>query len=418
MSQKPPIFSDTEPESTGLGRNLVLCFDGTAGQYDGYDTNAVKLFALLKKDDFRKQICYYQPGVGTYLNPSTISPVFEWVAKILDEAFAFYLNEHVMDGYRFLMENYHPGDKICLFGFSRGSYTARALAGMLHKARNYYSLKSSQVGLLPRDNQEQIPFAFKMYQKTSESGIKLAAGYKRTFCQNVRVEFMGVWDTVSSVGVVMGRTLPFTSANASVKTLRHAVALDEHRVRFLPYLCEPKQDGAATLKDTSSPTDVLEVWFSGSHGDIGGGEVEDGVARSLSDITLRWMVRQAMASTDIQFEPEALERAAIPVITTPSPTQAGPDEHTIDDADSSEPVHDSLSGFSAWKLLEILPLTWSVQDAQGVWHRKFGFHLGKGRPIVDAKPKFHFTVKERMANTALKYKPKAQWIAGSEVYVE
>ncbi|KAJ6585425.1 hypothetical protein B0H19DRAFT_1109618 [Mycena capillaripes] len=405
MSQKPSE-SDTSTEPQATARTLVLCFDGTSEQYDGYDTNPVKLFALLKKDDFREQLCYYQSGIGTYLKPSMTSPISEWCLKILDDAFAIYLNDHVMDGYRFLMENYHSGDKICLFGFSRGSYTARALAGMLHK-----------VGLLPRDNQEQIPFAFKMYQKTSAAGIKMAAGYKQTFCQTVQVEFLGIWETVSSVGIFMGRTLPYTSFNSSVKTFRHAVALDEHRVRFEPYLMEPKPDDGQPNGDSS--TDALEVWFSGCHGDVGGGSVMDGVARSLSDITLRWMVRQIMASScGILFDKDALERAAIPVISDLSPVKVSPDERGVDDIDSSEPLNDSLAGFSVWEPLELLPLTWSVQDVQGAWHRKFGFHLGRGRAIVDAKPKFHYTVKERMANTALKYKPKAKWVAGTEVYVE
>ncbi|KAJ7015961.1 hypothetical protein C8F04DRAFT_1021023 [Mycena alexandri] len=408
MSHKSSLSSPKPEFPVTPGRTLVLCFDGTAGQYDGYNTNAVKLFALLKKDDFREQLCYYQPGVGTYLNPSTVSPIFEWCAKVLDEAFAIFLNDHVMDGYRFLMENYRKEDKICLFGFSRGSYTARALAGMLHK-----------VGLLPRDNQEQIPFAFKMYQNNSTSGIALAAGYKQTFCQTVPVEFMGVWDTVSSVGVFMGRTLPFTGVNATIKTFRHAVSLDEHRVRFMPYLLEPKLTDSSIPKDELPPTDALECWFSGCHSDIGGGNVQDDVARSLSDITLRWMVRQIMASDcGILFDADALKRATIPVIAHSSSVAVSPEIRSIDDENSSQQLFDSLAGFSAWKPLEILPLTWSVQDVQGAWHRKFGFHLGKGRPIVDPKPNFHVTVKERMANTTLKYRPKAQWVAGTEVYIE
>jgi len=234
---------------------------------------------------------------------------------------------------------------------------------------------------------------------------------------------MGIWDTVSSVGILMGRTLPFTGPNPSIKTVRHAVSLDEHRVRFQPYLCEPKQQedpGTPELKGTvgtRSATDILEVWFSGCHSDIGGGSVTNGVDRSLADITLRWMVRQIMVSTcGVMFLPDALARAAIPL--TPEHSQeASPQERGFDDADSSEPLHDSLSGFSVWQLLEILPLTWQQQDAQGNWHTKFGFHLDKGRAIADAQPKFHVTVKERMANTLLKYKPKAQWTPGTEVYV-
>ncbi|KAJ7701379.1 hypothetical protein B0H17DRAFT_185765 [Mycena rosella] len=399
MSRKPPTAStELQPSAE---RTLVLCFDGTAEQYNGFNTNVVELFGLLKKDDFREQICYYQSGVGTYFNPGMVAPIFQWGAKVLDEAFAIYLNDHVMDGYRFLMENFHRGDKICIFGFSRGSYTARALAGMLHK-----------VGLLPRDNQEQIPFAFKLYKDTSAAGIQLAAGYKQTFCQAVKVEFLGVWDTVSSVGVIMGRSLPFTSNdNTSIKTFRHAVSLDEHRLRYQPYLCEPKQTG-----DSVSQTDVLEVWFVGCHTDVGGGEVANGVPGSLSQITLRWMVNQVLASScGILFDLEALARAGISPDGGPFTSNGEP---STDEADSSEALHDSLSGFSVWWLLELLPLPWSVQDPQGGWHMKFGFHLGKGRTVVDPKPNFHMTVKERMANAALKYKPKAIWTAGTEMYVD
>jgi len=221
---------------------------------------------------------------------------------------------------------------------------------------------------------------------------------------------------VDSVGVLMGRTLPFTGINASIKTLRHAVALDEHRVRFLPYLCEPKN--APSTKGQLSE-DVLEVWFAGAHSDVGGGAVTNDVPRSLSDITLRWMVKQVMTSTcGILFDKAALERAEISPIPTDCPTEVSPSERSIDDADSSEPMDDELKANPAWWILEVLPLPWSVQDAQGVWHRKFGFHLGKGRPIVDAQPNFHYTVKERMADIALKYKPKAKWVPGTEVYVD
>jgi uncharacterized protein (DUF2235 family) len=214
------------------------------------------------------------------------------------------------------MQNYRVGDKICIFGFSRGAYTARALGGFLYK-----------VGLLPRDNHAQVHFAYKMYKRTDDEGLTLCAGFKQTYCQNVYVDFMGVWDTVASVGVMAGRTLPFTNANSSIKVFRHALALDERRAKFRPnnyYKFTPaKEDarvntdevierttircettGSATTSSTSirkkrsswnlfkktekvqspaniKPTgkamapelfqeeaasDVLEVWFAGCHG--------------------------------------------------------------------------------------------------------------------------------------------------------
>jgi len=118
------------------------------------------------------------------------------------------------------MQNYKVGDKICLFGFSRGAYTARALAGMLHK-----------VGLLPAYNRPQIPFAWDIYTNISQDGWDMSKEFKKSFCTEVIIDFVGVFDTVSSVGM-LGKTLPFTISNYAVRTFRHAMALDERRARF------------------------------------------------------------------------------------------------------------------------------------------------------------------------------------------
>ncbi|KIY61728.1 hypothetical protein CYLTODRAFT_405329 [Cylindrobasidium torrendii FP15055 ss-10] len=114
-------------------RTLVLCFDGTGDQFDADNSNIVEFFSMLKKDDRREQMCYYQSGIGTYISPKAASPTSATLAKSLDMMMAWHLDAHVMDGYEFLMQNYQTGDRICLFGFSRGAYTARGLAGMLHK---------------------------------------------------------------------------------------------------------------------------------------------------------------------------------------------------------------------------------------------------------------------------------------------
>lgn len=128
-----------------------------------------------------------------------------------------------------------------LVGFSRGAYTARALAGFLYKA-----------GLLPRGNQAQVTFAYKLYKREDEQGVKLCAGFKQTYCQEVKIEFLGVWDTVASVGVFIKRTLPFTNSNRSIKTFRHALALDERRTKFQPnYYHRPSCE--SVVADTSIP---------------------------------------------------------------------------------------------------------------------------------------------------------------------
>jgi uncharacterized protein (DUF2235 family) len=116
---------------------------------------------------------------------------------------------------------------------------SRALAGFLYKA-----------GLLPRGNQAQVPFAYKLYKREDKEGIELCKGFKQTYSQDVKVEFMGVWDTVASVGIITKRTLPFTNSNKSIKTFRHALALDERRVKFQPnYYHRPAPNEQAAALD-------------------------------------------------------------------------------------------------------------------------------------------------------------------------
>ncbi|KAH9897658.1 hypothetical protein C8Q73DRAFT_787913 [Cubamyces lactineus] len=208
------------PPDPAAPRTLVLCFDGTGDQFDTDNSNVVRFFSLLKKDDRREQMVYYQAGIGTYTTPQVSTSLGQFVSKTLDEMVAWNLDAHVMSGYEFLMQNYEAGDKICLFGFSRGAYTARALAGMLHK-----------VGLLPPHNFQQIPFAYKMYTRTDADGWKQSTEFKKAFCIDVDIEFIGVWDTVCSVGVIPHR-LPFTASNTAIRTFRHALSLDERRAKF------------------------------------------------------------------------------------------------------------------------------------------------------------------------------------------
>ncbi|KAJ7887979.1 hypothetical protein B0H13DRAFT_2533677, partial [Mycena leptocephala] len=181
--------------------------------------------------------------ICTYARPSWRS--FKYWKQVIDNkidlAIAWNFERVVLAGYRWLSNHYQPGDKIFLFGFSRGAYQIRALAAMIHK-----------VGLILPGNEEQIPFAYELYAdlKThSKKGYdveKSAQFFKKTFCQeNVKIHFLGAWDTVPSVGVVRGKNLPGTDIfNDSVCYFRHALALDERRVKFLPeYSSSPKVTG-------------------------------------------------------------------------------------------------------------------------------------------------------------------------------
>ncbi|KAK1231613.1 hypothetical protein PQX77_005258 [Marasmius sp. AFHP31] len=126
-----PSLDDVIPEvDEHRHRTLVLCFDGTGDQFDDDNSNVVNFFSMLQKDDPKLQLVYYQAGIGTYTIPQIAKPMAAKFSKMLDMMIGIHLDAHVMSGYEFLMQNYEAGDKICIFGFSRGAYTARALAGM------------------------------------------------------------------------------------------------------------------------------------------------------------------------------------------------------------------------------------------------------------------------------------------------
>ncbi|TFK60892.1 hypothetical protein BDN72DRAFT_965473 [Pluteus cervinus] len=336
-----PIIPEEHPF-----RTLVLCFDGTGDQFDADNSNIVQLFSMLKKDDRSKQMVYYQAGIGTYTSTQVITPFASTISKAIDEAVAWNLDAHVMGGYEFLMQNYTAGDRICIFGFSRGAYTARSLAGMIHK-----------VGLLPACNHQQVPFAYKMYTQADPAGWAQSNAFKKSFSIDVDIEFIGVWDTVDSVGLIP-RRLPFTTSNTIVRTFRHAVSLDEHRAKFKANLWnrpnvheqilsvtdqkieqqkqqtqdpgkkdtgkKPAAGGSKKQhdpqyvaqrkfeeeysKDRTVPTDVEEVWFAGCHCDVGGGSVSNEVKRNLARISLRWMIRECFKTkSGIMFHTEGLK---------------------------------------------------------------------------------------------------------------
>ncbi|PBK90899.1 hypothetical protein ARMGADRAFT_994888 [Armillaria gallica] len=319
-------------------RTLVLCFDGTGDQFDADNSNIVQLFSLLKKDDPSQQMVYYQSGIGTYEPPKIPGLLTSKMYKVT--AFmvpVWRIDPDITNGYQFLMQNYRAGDRICIFGFSRGAYTARSLAGMIHK-----------IGLLPPDNRQQVPFAYKMYTRTDDIGWRQSTDFKKAFCTDVPIEFVGVWDTVDSVGLVPKR-LPFTTSNTIIRTFRHALSLDEHRAKFKANLWNvptardlklsaPKPSPWSSRKNTidsrikwypdndkllekmeelhsspsAQPTDVEEVWFAGCHCDVGGGSVKNSTRYSLSRIPLRWMIRECFkVETGIMFDSQRLRQIGI-----------------------------------------------------------------------------------------------------------
>jgi len=339
-----------DPSDPMRARTLILCFDGTGDSFDEDNSNVVQFCSMLKKDDATKQLVYYQAGIGTYTNPVLVTPFVSGISKVVDQMVAWNLAVHVMEGYQFLMQNYTAGDRICIFGFSRGAFTARAVAGMLQK-----------VGLLPKSNLQQLTYAYTMYARDDDVGLKLSVAFKRAFSVDVKIDFLGCWDTVQSVGLIP-RHLPFSGSNNAVVTFRHALSLDEHRVKFIPSFStsgKTKEEKKAHMHEiakkkkgrhsphreesigeyekainmmTGGHTDVLEVFFAGAHCDVGGGSVINGTRHSLARIPLRWMIREIFkADVGIIFDAHMLKHEVGFDVESPfqAPPRLKPDEIRI-----------------------------------------------------------------------------------------
>jgi uncharacterized protein (DUF2235 family) len=337
-----------------VGRKLILCFDGTNNAYATTNTNVVKLYAMLdrSKDD---QLAYYQPGIGTSPPPGIWGKAKKWIITRFDLAIAWLLEQHVTDGYRFLMRYYREGDQIFIFGFSRGAYTARALAAMVHK-----------VGLLSQGNEELIPFAWAQFER--EGDWEESGGFRKTFCRKVPIEFLGLWDTVSSVGWLWHpQYLEFTANNPSVKVVRHALALDERRSYFVQNLWG---------HDPTTQTNVEQVWFAGVHCDVGGGyaEAESGLAK----LALQWMVAQSRLF-GLRFDP-ATEAIILPAVSAQN--SAAPDVTAVQ--------HESLRGW--WWLAEFVPK--QIKDPSVGFKSRWIIHWGRHR-YVAAGAKIHASVLQR-----------------------
>ncbi|KIM34905.1 hypothetical protein M413DRAFT_32925 [Hebeloma cylindrosporum] len=298
------------------GRNLVVCIDGTANQFGEKNTNVIELYNLILKEDEHNQRTWYNSGIGTYARPSWKSFKFyrQVISHKIDLAIAWNFEKTILAAYRWLSDNYQSGDCIYLFGFSRGAYQVRTLSAMIDK-----------VGLIYKGNESQIPFAYELYSdpkshlrkaaqvgssQKQEKTMTMAERFKNAFSyKDVKVHFVGAWDTVSSIGIAGGKSmLPGTiDGMKHVCYFRHALALDERRVKFLPEFAyggsataPTKPENKEFLPESTNPLHptpsthprMLEVWFAGTHSDIGGGNVVN-VGMDRSRPPLRWMVFEA-----------------------------------------------------------------------------------------------------------------------------
>jgi uncharacterized protein (DUF2235 family) len=337
-----------------MQRNIVVCCDGTGNQYGSANSNVVKLYWTLSAD--QKQTAYYHPGVGTMGARNALSSIGKWWTQIRGLAFGYGFSDNIADVYSFLMEEFKPGDQIFIFGFSRGSYTARALCGLLHMC-----------GLLTRGNEALIPYAIRLYKSNDPCKFEIAAGFRTTFSVPCTPYFLGLWDTVSSVGWILdpihtkGGHLPYTATLPGVPIVRHAVSIGERRAFFRQNLVhEPAPAGQ----------NVKQVWFAGVHSDVGGSYTE--AESGLSKIALRWMLCEAESAGLLLDARKVMDVLGGKVPYVP-PNPKGK-------------LHKSLHGF--WYLGEIWPKLHYRSvivpgQVQPEWKRGIRFNLGRARKIPE-----------------------------------
>lgn len=323
-----------------MPKNLVICCDGTNNGLTGVKTNVAHLSEFADVGDKLLQVPYYDAGVGVEVNPKMRTRIGGAFSRWSGSAFGTGLVDNVEQAYRHLICSYEPGDRIFMFGFSRGAYTVRVIAGLMH---NY--------GVLRREHEKSSRSVVRAFQ---DLYLRDGSGYsegKPTQAQQRRfdhsrkvreehsipaqIHFMGIFDTVSSLGWAWDpKSFPNTRKMPNVTVLRHALALDERRAKFRTNRVE-LIEGA----------DHRQMWFAGVHSDVGGGYKPPG--NQLSRVPLRWMLGEAKkAGMSVNANVEG---------------QLALDQSYLQDEQAEQ--HESLS--APWRVLEFLPLPHSEKTANG-----------------------------------------------------
>lgn len=287
-----------------MPKNIVICCDGTWNTKDqAHPTNVSRLHAAVKRATDSSQAVTYIPGVGTDNN---------LLDKLFGGAFGHGLVDNIKGAYGFLVEKYQPGDDVFLFGFSRGAYTARSVAGLIRNC-----------GVLKREHDDLTQQAFDMYRsRDNHPNSDAAREFRQTNSHEVAVHFIGVWDTVGALGIPLRGLNLLTQRkhrfhdvklSSSVENAYQALAIDERRWSFKPAVWENRAD-------VTADQNVEQAWFAGVHTDVGGGQAVAG----LSDLALRWMLEKAEAA-GLEYD-----HAYIDGISNPDPLSE---------------LHESRSGF-------------------------------------------------------------------------
>lgn len=366
-------------------RRLIVCCDGTGSEIEEHQSNVLKFYKCLELDE--EQVGYYDPGVGTLAREGAWSRFQSRASGVLGLATGAGLDDNVLDAYRFLVRHYRDGDRIYLFGFSRGAYTVRILAGLVHMA-----------GVVRPENENLLPYLLTAYKRASATDdfrhVWRFEEMLRT--RRATVRFMGCWDTVASVIVprpdrlylpALETRLPYTCSNPSVQCFRHALAIDERRRFFRPlhwkegqmYKVHPFQKD-----ERASPQDCVQEWFAGVHADIGGGypEKESGPAKHA----LAWMVDESR-SQGLAFREVLVKR----LVHGKNPAGS---RRQYAEPSASAPLHDSLTGL--WRLLEWLPRKRKASESKDRRRGMLGWYLPRGElRVLPPNARIHPSAQQR-----------------------
>ena len=345
-----------------MSRKLIVCLDGTGNEIEKNESNILRLFKSLKRTN--QQLVYYHPGVGT-LDTHPFARAFLTKPKqVLGLIAGLGLETNVLRAYEFLCENYQDKDQLYFFGYSRGAYTARALAGFINdfglvSPREFHLVAPVFRAWRELTNEDAAPDDPNPTKKYAKLRM-LQHAFQMT---HPPIRFLGLWDTVSSLirirpgkgTIVQFGTHSSVDKNPSVQSVRHVLSIDETRRFFRHQFWEEGHDyyGQRYKRGTPKPQDVKQVWFSGTHTDVAGSvnEPEAGLAK----ITMHWMREEldGLGDDALAFRDDTYDRYVLGKedkvtrrmklnIAKPNPTA---------------PLHSQMK--NGWFLLEGLPrLRW------------------------------------------------------------
>ncbi len=376
-------------------KNIILSTDGTGNAGGvGHGTNVWRLHTAIDRQNHltvknnTRQVAFYHDGVGTQDKK---------ILKIIGGVFGYGLKRTIKELYTFLVNNYEPGDKIYLFGFSRGAYTVRLLAGMIlacgildrnsydnksdtdlaNDVENIYRLLQELIEQQKEDQLEKNENKSNFADTTRKSIRKISNKLKplenipKDIHLNIKISFMGVWDTVDAYAIpsdTLAKILDSlfyisfrehdNALNESVESACHVLSIDDKRRTFEPVLWQENPENNDHQR-------IKQVWFSGVHANVGGGYPRQGIAWN----TLEWMMLNAKKA-GLRFVPEDINQFT-------------------ENKDVNDKMYDSRSGLAAY-------YAFKQRNIDKLWDEYTS---------TSSKPRLHISVFERIATRAEGYAP-------------